>query len=159
MTYFCMKYSYDWLKNLLGIKAAPERNAEKQSRKFDGVVVGKILEIKKHPNADRLQIAIVETHSAVETRHASSLREAQKLQIVCGAPNIQVGQLVPVATVGTKLPGGIEIKEASIRGVRSFGMLCAEDELGLSSDHSGIMILDERAEVGMEFERYINLNK
>jgi phenylalanyl-tRNA synthetase beta chain len=141
-----MKYSYNWLKNLLGIKSTPK----KQSQEFAGVVVGKILEIAKHPNADRLQIVIVETHSNASV---------QKLQIVCGASNIKVGQLVPVATVGTKLPGGMEIKEADIRGVKSFGMLCAKDELGLGEDHSGIFILDEKAKIGMEFADYLNLNK
>jgi len=128
---------YNWLKNLF---------AKKQSQEFVGVVVGKILEIFKHPNADRLQVTKTDIGGEI-------------LQIVCGAPNIAVGQLVPVATVGTKLPGGIEIKETEIRGVKSFGMLCAKDELGLGSDHSGIFILNEEAEVGMEFVKYINLNK
>ena len=141
-----MKYLYNWLKNFLGIESTPE----KQNQQFAGVVVGKILEIAKHPNADRLQITIVETHSNASV---------QKLQIVCGAPNIEVGQLVPVALVGAKLPGGMEIKEAEIRGEKSFGMLCAKDELGLGEDHAGIFILDEKAEVGMEFAKYINLYK
>ena len=160
-----MKNSFDWLKNLLGIKASPEKNVEnltvpsseiespeKQSQAFDGVVVGKILEIKKHPNADRLQIAIVETQDFAS-------KAVQRLQIVCGAPNIAVGQKVPVATVGTKMPNGLEIKAAEIRGEKSFGMLCAKDELGLGEDHSGILILDEKAEIGMKFAEYVNLNK
>lgn len=149
----------NWLKKFLGLKSAPEKDAKnlamlspeteslgKQSWKFDGVVVGKILEIEKHPNADRLQVTKTDVGREI-------------LQIVCGAPNIKVGQLVPVATVGTKLANGLEIKEAHIRGVKSFGMLCAEDELGLGEDHSGILILDEKSEIGMEFAEYINLNK
>lgn len=95
--------------------------------RFPGVVVGEILEVKSHPQADRLQIAVVNT--------------GETLQIVCGAPNIAVGQLVPVATIGTILPNGLTITKATIRGVDSFGMLCAEDELGLGNDHSGILIL------------------
>jgi len=155
--------------------SAPEKDAEnlttpcseaegleKKKHKFDGVVVGKILEIEKHPNADRLQVTKVD----VSKRNLPAGR--QVLQIVCGAPNIKVGQLVPVALVGAKLPGmsaqggsasGGEIKEASIRGVKSFGMLCAEDELGLGEDHSGIFILDEKVKIGMEFAEYVNLNK
>jgi phenylalanyl-tRNA synthetase beta chain len=142
-----MKFLSDWLNKILATKKSAKKEIEKSASNLENVVVGKILEIKKHPNADRLQIAIV------ETRHASSV---QNLQIVCGAPNIKVGQLVPVALPGAKLAGGAEIKETEIRGVKSFGMLCAEDELGLSSNHSGIMILDERAEIGTEVARYIN---
>lgn len=147
---------YSWFKKLLGGESTPEKNveglavpsseiegAEAPDQKFEGVVVGEILEIQKHPNADRLRLTKTNVGGEV-------------LQIVCGAPNIQVGQKVPVATVGTKLPNGIEIKEAEIRGEKSFGMLCAADELGLGSDHSGIMILDEKAEIGMEFSDYIN---
>ncbi|MCX6761845.1 MAG: phenylalanine--tRNA ligase subunit beta [Candidatus Moranbacteria bacterium] len=151
-----MKYSYNWLKELSDTKLSPEKAAElltmhsfeiegleKNNASLDGVVVGEILEITKHPNADKLQIA------TVETRHASS-----RLQIVCGAPNIAVGQKVPVAVVGTKLSGG-EIKEAEIRGVKSFGMLCAEDELGLGESHAGILILDKKAKVGEPVAKYL----
>ncbi len=128
----------------------------KTENKFQGVVVGKILEIEKHPNADRLQIVRVN----VGTGH--------DLSVVCGATNIQVGQMVPVALVGAKLPGmsakggsafGGEIKEVEIRGVKSFGMLCAEDELGIGTDHTGIMILNGETEVGMKFAKYVDLNK
>lgn len=133
---------------------------KKQNQQFDGVAVGEILEIVEHPNADRLRIVIVNIGAKSISPQLSPYKGEEVLTIVCGAPNIQVGQKVPVATIGTKLSAlGGEIKEVEIRGVKSFGMLCAEDELGLSSNHSGIMILNENAEVGMEFEKYINLNK
>lgn len=112
---------------------------------FENIVVGKILEIDNHPNADRLQVTKVDVGK-------------ETLQIVCGAPNIQVGQRVPVALIGAKL-GEIEIKEAQIRGVKSFGMICAEDELGLGDNHDGIMVLDDKAEIGMGFGEYLGLYK
>ncbi len=102
-------------------------DAVKATTKFPGVVIGKIISIEPHPNADRLQIAQVDIGTT--------------LKIVCGAPNIAPEQLVPVATIGATLPNGMTITKATIRGVESNGMLCAEDELGLGTDHSGIKIL------------------
>ena len=134
-----MKFLSDWFKKIFSAEKPAVGNADLRS-----VVVGEILEIEKHPNADRLQVTKVSVNSDQGTA----------LQIVCGAPNITVGQKVPVALVGAKLPNGLEIKEAEIRGVKSFGMLCASDELGLGSDHSGIMVLDEKAEIGKEFSKY-----
>jgi len=141
-----MKFLSDWFKKIFSTEKLAGKEAEKPAGNFQNVVVGKILEIEKHPNADRLQVTKTDVGSEV-------------LQIVCGAPNIKVGQFVPVALVGAKLPGDFEIKEAEIRGVKSFGMICAADELGLNSDHSGIMILNESATIGMEFAKYINSNK
>lgn len=138
-----MERIFDWLKKLVGTPTSSEGEI---SYSFEGIVVGKILEISKHPNADRLQLTKVDVGE-------------KTLDIVCGAKNIKIGQKVPVAMVGTKLPNGLEIKEAEIRGQKSFGMLCAQDELGLGSDHSGIMILNENAEIGTKFAEYINLNK
>ncbi|TAK95381.1 phenylalanine--tRNA ligase subunit beta, partial [Patescibacteria group bacterium] len=148
-----MKYSYTLLKELSGTKLSPEKLAElltmhsfevegieKIGTGLEKVVVGKILEIKKHPNADKLQLATVTIGK-------------EKLTVVCGAPNIQVGQKVPVALVGAKLPNGLEIKPAEIRGAKSKGMLCASDELGLGKDHSGILILDKDAKVGKPFAK------
>ncbi|MDQ1284278.1 MAG: phenylalanyl-tRNA synthetase beta chain [Patescibacteria group bacterium] len=133
---------------------------EQKINDLENIVVGKILEIEKHPNADKLQLVKVDVgHSAIlPSLPSTGERESKKgiIHIVCGAPNIEVGQKVPVALIGAKLPNGLEIKEAEIRGEKSFGMLCAEDELGLGNDHSGIMILDEKAEIGMEFAKYIN---
>lgn len=117
-----------------------------QAEKYDKVVVGKILEVKKHPNADRLQIAEVTTGK-------------ETLSIVCGATNIEAGQLVPVALVGAILPNGAEIKEAEVRGVKSAGMLCAPDELGLGDDHSGILILDKNAKTGEPLARHLKLDE
>lgn len=150
-----MKYSYNWLKELSKSKLSPEKMAENITmhsfeveewhsvgQKIDNIVVGKILEIEKHPNADRLQIVKV------------NVGVGRDLTIICGAQNIKVGDKVPVALIGAKLPGG-EIKETEIRGVKSFGMLCAEDELGIGEDHSGILILDPKAKVGekaLDFE-------
>ncbi len=116
----------------------------KEGEKFEGIVVGEILEVKKHGNATHLQIAEVNIGK-------------EKLTIVCGAPNIAAGQLVPVATVGTIMPNGMEIKEAEIRGEKSFGMLCAEDELGLGTDHSGIMILT-KAKIGQDLSDYLKMD-
>jgi phenylalanyl-tRNA synthetase beta chain len=113
-------------------------------------VTGKILEIQKHPNADRLQITRVDIGPSLLTSLPEGERESMKgLQIVCGAQNIKMNDIVPVATVGTKLPSGMEIKEAEIRGIKSFGMLCAEDELGLGKDHSGVLILDSKTGIGL----------
>ncbi|MFH1661966.1 MAG: phenylalanine--tRNA ligase subunit beta [Candidatus Falkowbacteria bacterium] len=163
-----MYLSLNWLKDFVDIPKSitPEKlgelltlhtveidSVEKQSEKFANIVVGKILEIKKHPNADRLQLTKVDVGN-------------KKLSIVCGAPNIKVGQIVPVALVGAVMPGlsarggsalGGEIKEAEVRGEKSFGMLCAEDELGVGDDHSGIMILDKKAKVGQNFGEYLGL--
>ncbi len=117
---------------------------EKIERNLEGVVVGEILELEKHSGADKLQVVKVNVGQ-------------KKLTIVCGAKNISVGDKVPVALPWTKLPNGLEIKEAEIRGVKSEGMLCAPDELGLGNDHSGILILDKKAKVGASFEKYFNL--
>ena len=112
--------------------------------KFKNIVVGEILEVRKHPQADKLQLARVRLKNEI-------------LDIVCGAPNIAVGQKVPVALVGAVLPNGLEIKEALIRGERSSGMLCALDELGLGDDHSGIFILDKKAKLSQNLAEYLKL--
>ena len=99
-------------------------------------VVGEILDAEKHPNADKLQVCTV-------------FDGADKLQIVCGAPNAAAGLKVPLAKIGAVVPnGGFEIKQAKIRGVESFGMLCSASELGMSSDHSGLLVLDPALAAG-----------
>jgi phenylalanyl-tRNA synthetase beta chain len=94
---------------------------------LDGVLVAEILRCERHPEADRLQICEV------------AIGNAQTLQIVCGAPNARVGLKAPLATVGTSLPGGMQIKPAKLRGVESQGMLCSAKELGLDADASGLL--------------------
>ncbi|MFH1745117.1 MAG: phenylalanine--tRNA ligase subunit beta [bacterium] len=151
-----MYLSLNWLKDFLdipknisseelGLKLTMHTveidSVIEQKNKFDGIVVGKILEIKEHPNSDRLKLVRVDIRSEV-------------LDVVCGASNIEEGQTVPVATIGTILPGGAEIKKAEVRGEISCGMICAEDELGLGNDHSGIMIL-QSGKVGQSFGDYL----
>lgn len=155
-----MYISLNWLKDFINIpsKVSPLDIAYKltahtaevegfidQSKQFDKVVVGKVLEVKKHPNADRLRLAVVDI-------------KTEKLGIVCGAPNLEEGQLVPVALVGAVLPGGLEIKESEIRGEKSSGMICAEDELGLGEGHEGIIVLKSSAKVGESFAKYLKID-
>ncbi|MBD5801102.1 Phenylalanine--tRNA ligase beta subunit [Azoarcus sp. Aa7] len=112
---------------------------------FSGVVVARIVEAEKHPNADKLKLCKVDAG------------QGELLQIVCGAPNAAVGMTVPCAIVGAKLPG-FEIKAAKLRGVESFGMLCSARELGLSEDHAGLMDLPADAPVGMNLREYLALD-
>jgi len=155
-----MYISLNWLKEYIKIpaKITPAKIAEEltshtvevegfvnQAKQFENVVVGKVLEVKKHPNADRLRLVNVDI-------------KTQKLDIVCGAPNIAVDQLVPVALVGAILPNGLEIKESVIRGEKSSGMICAEDELGLGKNHEGIMVLKSTAKIGELFSKYIKVD-
>lgn len=147
-----MKVLRSWLEDYTKISLTNSELAEKLS--FSGtlveaaeeiidpnIVVGQIKDIKKHPNADKLQIATV--YNGIED-----------LQIVCGAPNIAVGQKVPLAQIGTILPE-YEIKKAEIRGIESFGMMCSERELGLGEDHSGIKILPDEFEAGKKVSDYL----
>lgn len=147
-----MKISRKWLKEYTTINLSDQELADRLSDTGtaveeiitglnDKIIVAQITEIKKHPNADRLQIALVNT--GLET-----------LQIVCGAPNIAVGQKVPLAQIGAILPA-FEIKKSDIRGVESFGMLCAPDELGIGQDHEGIMILEAECEISKPLSDYI----
>ncbi len=155
-----MKLSLQWLNDFvklpksvsaedlsekLTMHTVEVEGAEHQSEAFSRVVVGKVLSVAKHPNADRLRLAKVDVKSEI-------------LDIVCGAPNLAERQLVPVALVGAILPGGLEIKESEIRGEKSFGMICAEDELGLGQNHEGIMVLSKKAKLGQEFSAYLGLD-
>jgi len=94
-------------------------------------VVGHVLACEKHPDADRLNVCSVDVGAS------------EPIQIVCGAPNVAAGQMVPVALAGSVMPNGLKIKKAKLRGVESNGMICAEDELGLSRSHEGILVLQE----------------
>ncbi len=106
---------------------------------FNGVVIGEVVTLEPHPNAENLTVCMVRTG-------------AETLPIVCGAKNVQKGHKVPLATVGAMLPGGFSIEKRGIRGVESLGMLCSERELGLSEDHSGIFILPADAKAGTRLE-------
>ncbi len=151
-----MKISYNWLKQFLKTEWTPEQTGELltdlglevegieayQSVKggLKGVVVGEVLTCAKHPNADKLKITTV------------NIGGDAPLQIVCGAPNVDAGQKVPVATIGTTLyteeGEAWTIKKGKIRGEESHGMICAEDELGLGKSHDGIMVLKNTIKVG-----------
>lgn len=116
---------------------------------LEGVVVGEVLSCEKHPDADKLQVTTV------------NIGKSENLQIVCGAPNVAKGQKVIVATVGCTLypkpEEAFKIKAAKIRGVESFGMLCAEDELGMGQSHDGILVLPEDTAVGLAAAKYFDL--
>ncbi|MEF3691902.1 MAG: phenylalanine--tRNA ligase subunit beta [Candidatus Moraniibacteriota bacterium] len=152
-----MKFSYNWLKELSETTKTPEEikdlltlhSFEVEGIEYSGaglekVVIGEVLKVEKHPDADKLNVAEVNIGK-------------EKLQIVCGAPNLKVGQRVPVALVGAILPGDFEIKKTKIRGLESCGMICAEDELGLGSEHAGIMVLSEDAPIGGSLVDFFDL--
>lgn len=112
---------------------------------FGGVVVGEILAVERHPNADQLTVCTVDTGK-------------QKLKVVCGAPNARAGMKAPLAMVGTKL-GSLEIKAVALRGVESQGMLCSARELGLSEDHAGLLELPAAAIPGQDLRRVLELDE
>ena len=151
-----MKVTYNWLKNYADFDFTPQELAHqltmvglevdaagKHGPGFKGIVVGKVLEKEQHPNADRLSVCTVDVRG-------------DTLTIVCGAPNVSVGQKVPVALIGAQLPGGLVIKRSKIRGVASQGMICSEAELGLSDRADGIMVLQEACEVGKSLEKILD---
>ncbi len=152
-----MQVSLNWLKEYISINLNPKElsdlltmtgieveNVVKTGDKLDGVVVGEIISLSPHPNADKLSLCTVETGSG--TCH-----------IVCGANNIKPGDKAPLAIVGTQLPSGVSIKKAKIRGELSQGMLCSETELALGNDESGIMILSPEAKVGQPINLALGL--
>jgi phenylalanyl-tRNA synthetase beta chain len=161
-----MELSYRWLSQYVDHDWAPDALAEQLTmaglevesvtpigRHLDGVVVGEIEAVREHPNADRLVLCDVD------------LGDGAPVQIACGAPNVAAGQKAPVATVGTTLslpdpddPDArqeITVEARELRGEPSRGMICAEDELGLSDDHSGIMVLGDDATVGQPLADYL----
>ena len=159
-----MKISYNWLKDYIKTDLAPEKLSTIltdiglevegmetfQSVKggLEGLVIGKVVECGKHPDADKLSLTKVD------------IGGAELLPIVCGAPNVAEGQKVVVATIGTTLYSGNEefkIKKGKIRGQASHGMICAEDEIGLGTSHEGIMVLDEKAEIGTLAKEYFKI--
>lgn len=113
---------------------------------FSGVVVGVVVAMQQHPDADRLRVCQVEVGTG------------EPLQIVCGASNVRVGLKIPAALCGAVLPGDFKIKKSKLRGVESLGMLCSEKELGLAADAQGLMELAEDAPVGTDIREYLSLN-
>src|SRR5213079_3256772 len=103
------------------------------------VLVARVLEVRQHPNADRLSLCVVDAGGAAP------------LEVVCGAPNVQAGKAYPFAPVGATLPGGLKLDRRKIRGIESNGMLCSAKELGLGADHAGILELDTTAAPGTRF--------
>ncbi|WP_353734689.1 YtpR family tRNA-binding protein, partial [Reinekea sp.] len=112
---------------------------------FSGVIVAEIISCERHPNADKLQVCTVSTGS-------------ENVQVVCGAPNARAGLKVGFAQVGAVLPGNLNIGQAKLRDVDSFGMLCSEQELGLSTAHEGILELPADAPVGQDIRTYYELD-
>lgn len=158
-----MKISYNWLKEFIDLPLSPADTAEKLTligleeeesfeygSKLDGVVVGEVLETNQHPNADRLKVCKVNLGD-------------ETVQIVCGANNVAAGQKVPVATVGSTLPiklddgSFLKLRKAKLRGEESHGMICAEDELGLGTNHDGIMVLDAALTPGTPISEVFDL--
>lgn len=160
-----MKISYNWLKDYIqtdetveeigkiltdtGLEVEKIHTIETIPGGLAGLVIGEVLTKEKHPDADRLNVTTVNVGSEVP------------LQIVCGAPNVDAGQKVVVATVGTTIhPTNGEpfkIKKSKIRGVESFGMICAEDEIGIGTDHDGIMVLDAAAPIGLAANKFFQV--
>ena len=156
-----MKISLNWIKQYLSeLNSIPFdelhskmissgmdiESIEFESEKFRNIIVAEVISKEKHPDADKLSVCKVNTGTEI-------------LNIVCGAENVAAGQKVVLAKIGAYVPGaGFEIKKSKIRGQVSEGMICAEDELGLSSDHSGIMVLSPDAPVGTDFADYSGHN-
>jgi phenylalanyl-tRNA synthetase beta chain len=160
-----MKVSYNWLKEYVRIDQSPEELAkiltdtglevesfgkvEWVKGGLEGVVVGEVLSCEKHPDADKLKVTKVDVGTG------------ETLQIVCGAPNVEIGKKVAVALVGTTLfpnpEETLKIRVSKIRGVESFGMLCAEDELGLGKAHDGLMLLDPDLKAGVPLAKALEL--
>lgn len=159
-----MNISYNWLKEYIDFNLTPEElgaaltslglecgtieKVETIKGGLEGLVVGEVLTCENHPDSDHLHITTV------------NLGDGNPTQIVCGAPNVAAGQHVMVATVGTKLYDGdkeFAIKKSKIRGVESFGMICAEDEIGVGHSHDGIIVLPNEIPAGTLAKEYYNI--
>lgn len=152
-----MRVSLNWLKEYIDIDQSPEDLAhmltmsglevegiEPVGHSLDDIIVARIVSVEKHPNADRLVNCLVDTGK-------------EEVQVVCGAPNVRAGAKTAMAVPGVTLPGGIVVKKGKIRGEHSMGILLAEDEMGLTDDHSGIMILPDDSETGASIGSIIPL--
>ena len=154
-----MKISLNWLKDYVDIPTSDPLEVEGVFASlghevegyevlevpFSGVVVGKVVEIEKHPNADRLRFCKVD------------LGGNELQDIVCGAWNFEVGDVVPVSAPGAVLAGGFEVGVRTIRGLTSHGMICSAAELGLGEDQAGIMVLDPETPIGSDFAEHVEL--
>ncbi|WP_066017089.1 phenylalanine--tRNA ligase subunit beta [Endozoicomonas atrinae] len=153
-----MKFSEKWLRQWVNIEVDTQElvdkitmaglevdDVEAVAGEFTGVIIGEIVACEQHPDADKLRVTQVSTGS-------------ESFQVVCGAPNARVGIKVPFATVGAVLPGNFKIKKAKLRGVESFGMLCAEEELGMAESSDGLMELPLDATVGQDIREYLSLD-
>ena len=154
-----MKFSEKWLRTWINPALSSEALAhqltmaglevealERVAPAFDNVVVAEVMEVSKHPNADRLNVCHV------------NVGEAQPLTIVCGASNVAVGLKVPCARIGALLPGDFAIKQAKVRSIDSFGMLCSAKELGLAEESDGLLLLPADARVGTALREYLELD-
>lgn len=152
-----MKVSYNWLKELIDFDCSTKELAElltmsgsevesieERGASPDGIVTGRVLKVDNHPDADRLTVCSVDVGS-------------EKLSAVCGAPNVRENQNVIFAKVGATLTDGTKLKQARIRGVESFGMIVAEDEIGISDDHTGIIVLGDEIKPGIPISNIIAL--
>ena len=154
-----MKFSESWLRtlvdpqltsaelsHLLTMAGLEVEELAPVAPAFDSVVVAQVLEVVRHPDADRLNVCRVDTGSGTPTT------------IVCGAPNVAVGLKVPCALPGAQLPGNFTIKIAKVRGIESSGMLCSAKELGLAEEAAGLLILPADAPVGQSIRQYLDLD-
>jgi phenylalanyl-tRNA synthetase beta chain len=150
-----MRVSYNWLKDYVKFNLSPAELAEELTMvgleveeviplypKFDGIIVGRVLSVAKHPNADKLSLCQVDSGNG-------------KFDVICGAPNVSEGQTIPFAPINTKLPNGLVIKKAKIRGVESSGMICSEEELGLAEHSEGIWELSSDYKVGEDLYKQL----
>lgn len=158
-----MKVSYDWLSSMIELPEDPSELArefirtgteveaiETVGEAFDHIVTAQVLSKEPHPDSDHMWVTMVDVGAA----NVDAEGNAEPLQIVCGAQNFETGDHIVTAMIGAELPGDIKIKKSKLRGVVSMGMNCSARELGLSGDHTGIMILPEDAPVGVPFAQY-----
>src|SRR5208283_5348925 len=161
-----MRVSLNWLKEYIDIPMSPKdisehltmvglevENIEDLGSKYDRFVVGEVMDVQKHPKADKLSICKVNTGNEI-------------LQIVCGAPNVFAGQKVPIGLIGATVPQNQHdpngkpfiLTHVKLRGEDSYGMICSAFELDLGEDHNGILVLDSKAKVGTSLVEYLGLN-
>ncbi|MDO4839949.1 MAG: phenylalanine--tRNA ligase subunit beta, partial [Desulfovibrionaceae bacterium] len=155
-----MLLSLSWLREFVPYEGTAEELADRLTmlgleleeivhpfEEISSIVVGKVITCDPHPNSDHMHICKVDAG------------QEELLPIVCGAPNVRAGQTVAVALVGSKLPGGIVIKKAKLRGEPSFGMICSEREMGLSDNHDGILVLPDTLKAGDKLVDALDLDK